>query len=73
MSFKELRDRLIEADKQAMSDWDERENDWSRGSVGIEERIMFVECRRSLLGGAIQEMLSKLIEQEERGTETNNE
>lgn len=73
MSFKELRGKLIEADNQAIADWEARENNWMRGPPSLEERLSFVEFRRSMLAGAIGAILSELIAREERSTEAPND
>ena len=62
--LKEIRDKLVEADSQAIAEWEARENNYLQGPVGIEERIAFIEYRRSMLSGAILAILNELIAQE---------
>lgn len=72
MSFRGIRDKLIEMDNQAIADWEARANDWMRGPPGIEERLSFVEYRRSVLAGGVGAILSELIAREERDAEAPN-
>ena len=66
MGFKEIREKLVEADSQAIAEWEARENNWLQGPVSIEERIAFIEYRRSMLGGAISAILNELIALEQQ-------
>lgn len=65
MSFRELRDKLIEADNQAVDEWRARENELTFGPPSISAQLSFVEYRRSMLAGAIGEILNELIAREE--------
>lgn len=66
MSFKEVRDLLIEAENQAIADWEARANDWMRGPPSIEARLSFMDFRRQILAGVIAEILNELIAWEDR-------
>lgn len=65
MKFKEIKEALVRADRDAIADWNERENDWMREPPSIEARLSFVEHRRSMLAGAIMAILTELIAREE--------
>lgn len=65
MSFRELRDKLIEADDKAIAEWMAMGQDLTFGPPSISAQLSFVEYRRSMLAGAIGEILNELIAREE--------
>ncbi len=68
MKFSEIKAKIIAADNQAIEDWEERAGSYMRGPISLEERLSFVEYRRSQLAGAIGLILTELIEREESAT-----
>lgn len=65
VSFKELREKLISADHQALEDWQTRLDDWRMGAPSLEERLSFVEHRHSMVAGAVSAILTELIARDE--------
>ena len=62
MTFREIRDRLVAADRQALEDYTRIDNLYL-GST-IQSLVSFNEHRRNLLAGTIMMILDELIERE---------
>lgn len=60
-SFKEIQDKLISADNQALEDWQTRLDTFGWGPPSLEEQLSFVEYRRSMIAGAVSAILKELI------------
>lgn len=65
MKFSEIKAELIAADRQAIADFEERANNFMLPPISLEDRLSFVDFRRSQLAHAIVLILDELAEREE--------